>query len=67
MVPKVRTMQTMVRSERFNLRLDPEETEMLGELAQSLGVSGSGVVRMLIRQTYAERFGKRPKPKRKKR
>ncbi|HMR04436.1 MAG TPA: hypothetical protein PKA88_01640 [Polyangiaceae bacterium] len=57
----------MVRSERFNLRLDAEETQMLGELAQSLGITGSGVVRMLIRETHAERLGKRPKPKRKKR
>jgi hypothetical protein len=59
----------MVRTERFNLRLEPEEAEMLKRLSTALGVGGSGTVRMLIREAYARRFGeapvKPPRPKRK--
>lgn len=40
---------------------------MLRALGDALGVGGSGVVRMLIREAYAKRFGKpaakRTKPK----
>lgn len=65
----------MVRSERFNLRLDEQEAEMLKRLGDALGVGGSGAVRLLIRQAYERKFGalpgskaarprSRPKPKR---
>jgi hypothetical protein len=63
----------MVRSERFNLRLDETEAAMLRELGDALGVGGSGAVRLLIRQAHERKFGAqpratrsatRPKPKR---
>ena len=47
----------MVRDERFNLRLEEEEAEMLRQLAEALGVSGSGAIRFLIRQAYEHKFG----------
>jgi hypothetical protein len=53
----------MVRNDRFNLRLEEEEAEMLRELAGALGVSGSGAIRLLIRQAYEQKFGKLLKAK----
>ncbi|HEY2409973.1 MAG TPA: hypothetical protein VGI10_28415 [Polyangiaceae bacterium] len=55
----------MVRSERFNLRLEPEEADMLRKLGDAYGVGGSGAVRFLIREAYERKFGALPKkPKR---
>jgi hypothetical protein len=53
----------MVRSERFNLRLEEQEAEMLTKLADALGVGGSGAIRLLIRQAYEQKFGALPKNK----
>ena len=47
----------MVRSARFNLRLDETEAQMLRELGDALGVGGSGAVRLLIRQAHEQKFG----------
>ena len=50
----------MVRSERFNLRLEPEEADMLRKLGDAYGVGGSGAVRFLIREAYERKFGTLP-------
>jgi hypothetical protein len=59
--------RNMVRSDRFNLRLEPEEAGMLEDLAQALGLTASGLVRMLVRQAHAKHFGVRPPARRTKR
>jgi uncharacterized protein (DUF1778 family) len=51
------------RTERIALRLTPEESAVVAELAEETGLSISDVVRQAIRSAYADRF-KKPKPKR---
>ena len=46
------------KTERFTLRLSPVEVALLNELADTMGVSASDVIRLLIREKHAERFGK---------
>lgn len=43
------------KTERFNIRLSVTELGMLNELADSMGVSASDVVRILIRKEHNER------------
>lgn len=50
------------RTVRLNVQLSEDEHAMLGALAEKRGVSVSDVVRMWIRDSYAETFGdKKPK------
>lgn len=52
------------RDERLNLRVGKSEVAMLDALAEVDGLTASDVIRVLIRRTYAERFGdKKPKAK----
>jgi hypothetical protein len=58
------SMAPIERSGRIGLRVAPEEIAMLDALADAEALSASDVVRRLIRQAYAEKFGdKKPKPK----
>jgi hypothetical protein len=44
--------------------MSAEEVAMVAALAQASGVSGSDVLRLLVREAYASRFGdKKPKPR----
>jgi hypothetical protein len=55
------------RSARFNMVMMPEERAMLQALADERGVTESDVLRMYVREQYAEKFGKKkpgaPEPK----
>ncbi len=54
----------VARSEVFRARMSAEEVAMVAALAQASGVSGSDVLRLLVREAYASRFGdKKPKPR----
>ena len=53
------------RTRSVTLRMAPTEFDMLQELAESDGVYQSDVVRQLVRKAHAERFGERPKRRRK--
>ena len=49
---------------RFNMAMNPDELNMLADLAERNGISESGTVRLLIRRAYAERSGNRkPAPR----
>jgi uncharacterized protein (DUF1778 family) len=48
------------RTERITLRLTPEESAVVAELAEESGLSISDVVRQAVRVAYADRF-KKPK------
>jgi hypothetical protein len=56
------------KTERFMIRMDPDERRMLTELADQSGTSEATVVRQLVRRAHAERSternAKRSKPKR---
>jgi DNA-binding MarR family transcriptional regulator len=58
---------TPQRQNQFKIMLSDEELRMVKELAEQIGVSGSDVVRQLIRREHAATIGEssRPKPKRK--
>lgn len=45
------------RNENFNMRLRPEELKMLRALAEQRGETASALVRGMIRDRYAARFG----------
>ena len=58
-------MAPELKTERFMIRMDPEERRMLTELADLDGLSEATVVRQLIRRAHAERAAeKAKKPKR---
>lgn len=64
------TISTMAhgdRTERLNLRLSPDEFEVISELAEQTGLSASDVVRQALRMAYPEKFKAPAKPKRRKR
>jgi len=44
-----------LKSERFMIRMDPDEREMLRELADAAGESEATIVRRLIRAAHADR------------
>jgi hypothetical protein len=48
------------RTELIAVRLGPQELQMLTELAEADGAYQSHVIRLLIRQAYAARFGAPP-------
>jgi antitoxin component of RelBE/YafQ-DinJ toxin-antitoxin module len=50
-------MSPEAKAVRFNLRISETEQAMMNELADAMGVSGSDVIRMLIRKEHGERFG----------
>jgi hypothetical protein len=50
------------RTERFDVRVTPRESEMLREIAEYQGLSQSDTLRQLIREKHAALFGP-PKPK----
>jgi hypothetical protein len=50
------------RSERFAVRMTPDERRMLAELADESGLDAADIVRTLIREEYAR---KHPQKKRK--
>jgi hypothetical protein len=53
------------RDRYITIRASEAEAAMLRALAEADGVSGSDLLRMHIRRTYAERFGeKKPRAKR---
>jgi hypothetical protein len=44
--------------------MTPQEVDMIATLAASAGLSGSDIVRQLVRQAYAAKYGeKKPKPR----
>jgi hypothetical protein len=45
-------MAPLERTEKFQMRLTPEEKRMLDAVADADGLSGSDAVRLLIRQRY---------------
>lgn len=47
----------MTKSERFWLRLDPAERDMLADLAAHCGEAKAVVVRRLIREAWEAAFG----------
>jgi uncharacterized protein (DUF1778 family) len=51
------------RTERVTLRLTPEETAVVTELANETGLSVSDVLRQALRTAHPDRF-KKPKQKR---
>jgi hypothetical protein len=59
-------MATNERTQRFEIRIAPQEIDMLRTLAEADGLSSADIIRTLIRRTYAERFGDK-KPTKKKR
>jgi uncharacterized protein (DUF1778 family) len=50
------------RTERLNVRIAPEEMAMLEAVAEHAALTASDIVRTLIRQAYADKFGDRPIP-----
>jgi hypothetical protein len=46
---------TAERSHAFQVRLTPEEVRMLEALAESDGISASGLVRLLVRREFRAR------------
>jgi hypothetical protein len=52
------------RTARIGLRLTPEESRVVAELAEETGLSASDVVRQALRLAYAERFKARAKKQR---
>lgn len=48
------------------MRLSAEEIAMLHAIAEKRGVTSSDVVRIFIRETYAQAFGDKKPPKSKK-
>lgn len=50
------------RERLMTVRLTPEEQRMVRDLAEADGLTVSGVVRMLVRRSYAERMGTRTNP-----
>ncbi|HZO11934.1 MAG TPA: ribbon-helix-helix protein, CopG family [Polyangiaceae bacterium] len=60
-------MSTMVeRTKQLTIRIAEEEIEMLRDLAEREGLTGSDILRQFIRRRHAELFGV-PKRRRKKR
>jgi hypothetical protein len=60
----MRDMSPLERSEKFQIRLTPEEKEMLEGLAEHDGLSASDVVRQLIRAAHADVIGPpNPRPR----
>jgi hypothetical protein len=58
---------TAERSHAFQVRLTPEEVRMLESLAESDGISASGLVRLLVRREFRARgLGTATPPKAKK-
>jgi hypothetical protein len=58
------------RTELLTVRVTPEEMAMLKKLADSDGLTASGVVRQFIRRSYVERFYDEPpygRPKKRRR
>ena len=55
------------KTERFMIRMDANERQMLAELAQMDGVSDANVVRQLIRREHARRSTEERKPRKPKR
>jgi hypothetical protein len=56
----------MTREKRVNLLVSDDEHAMLQALAEADGVTGSHLIRLFIRTTYAGRFGeKKPKTSKK--
>jgi hypothetical protein len=45
------------RSERFTMRVRPEEKQMIAALAERDGQSASDYLRLLVRRTYEASFG----------
>jgi hypothetical protein len=59
-------MAPALKTDRFMIRMDPDERRMLTELSELDGVSEATIVRQLIRRAHAERMAAQaPKPKRK--
>ena len=61
------TSSTVDLTQKFNMRMSPDEVAMMRELAEEDGISASDLVRQLIRRTYAKRHGavrRSAKPKR---
>lgn len=54
------------RNRRLNLLISDEEHAMLAALAEKRGITASDVVRMFIRDAYAEAFGDKRPPKKQK-
>jgi hypothetical protein len=55
------------KTERFMIRMDANERQMLAELAQMDGVSDANVVRQLIRREHARRSTEERRPRKPKR
>jgi hypothetical protein len=55
------------KTERFMIRMDANERQMLAELAQLDGVSDANVVRQLIRREHARRSTEERRPRKPKR
>jgi hypothetical protein len=45
------------RTERFTMRVRPEEKQMIATLAERDGLSASDYLRLLVRRTYEASFG----------
>lgn len=56
-----------LKTERFMIRMDVAERQMLADLAEIDGLSEANVVRQLIRREHAKRSSEERKPKRPKR
>lgn len=56
-------MPTDDRSERFTMRVAPEEKQMITALADRDGQSASDYLRLLVRRTYEASFGEKPRKK----
>jgi hypothetical protein len=54
--------ENSTHTNRFNCVLQPEERGKLQALSDDLGLKESEVIRQLIDQAYAERFGKKKPP-----
>ncbi len=54
----------MNRTRYFQARMADGELDMLATLADAAGLSGSDIVRLLIREAYVLKYGdKKPKPR----
>jgi hypothetical protein len=53
------------RTVLFNVRMSPEESAMLKQLADDDGLTAADVIRQFIRRTHAERHGGTKQPTKK--
>jgi hypothetical protein len=63
----VRVVAPDPKTERFMVRMDVAERQMLAELAEMDGLSEANVVRQLVRREHAKRSTEERKPNRPKR